>query len=114
MISVEFRDQFNLVLLYLSKDCSHMQVIDDLKKFNLDFETTFLVGDFNFNANESTQLAKFLKSKNLSQMISSPTHEKGGTIDHFYCPMALTEFVNVELVYPFFTDHAAICVKFLE
>ena len=114
MITVEFGDQLHLVLLYLSKDCSHKQVIDDLKNFDLDYETTFLAGDFNFNANESTQLAKFLKSKNLSQMISSPTHEKGGTIDHFYCPMALTEFVNVKLVYPFFTDHAAICVKFLE
>ena len=114
MICVAFRDQFQLVLMYLSDNCRYPKVIDDIEAMNLDYDTTFFVGDFNFDSNESNALSKFMKSKDLCQMINSATHEKGRTIDHFYCPNSLSDIVKVDLVYPFFTDHAAICVKFSE
>ena len=114
MITVNFQEQFQLVLMYLSSECPYSQVVEDIQAMNLDYDGTFFVGDFNFDANESNALTKFMKSKDLCQMIDSPTHEKGRMIDHFYCPDALSDIVNVKLVYPFFSDHSAICVKFLE
>ena len=114
MICVAFRDQYRLVLTYLSDNCRFPKVIEDIEAMNLDYDATFFVGDFNFDTKESNALSKFMESKDLCQMINSPTHEKGRTIDHFYCPNTLSDIVNVNLVYPFFTDHAAICVKFLE
>ena len=114
IISVNFKEQFTLVLMYLSSGCSLPKVVEDLIGMHLDYDITFIVGDFNFDTSERNSFNKFTKSKDLKQMINSATHERGRTIDHFYCPSHLADIVDVKLVYPFFTDHSAICVKFLE
>ena len=46
-------------------------------------------------------------------MVKSPTHDKGRIIDHFYVPKEVSEKMLVKLAYPYFTDHAAICIKFV-
>ena len=114
IMSANFREQFTIVLMYLSTGCSFSKVVEVLKAMNLDYEATFFIGDFNFDTSETNALKKFMTTNNLKQMINSPTHEKGRIIDHFYCPSLLEDIVDVKLVYPFFTDHSAICVKFLE
>ena len=114
IMSANLREQFTIVLMYLSSGCTFSKVVEDLKAMNLDYETTFFIGDFNFDTSEQNAFNKFMMSNNMKQMIDSPTHEKGRIIDHFYCPSLLEDFVDVKLVYPFFTDHSAICVKFLE
>ena len=116
MIMVPFHDECNLVVSYLSKDCSFHNVVEDLKSMDLDFDVTFLIGDFNFDPSKDppNALSKFLESNDLNQLITQPTHDKGRTIDHFYSPKWLIDNLDIQVIYPFFTDHAAICVKFLE
>ena len=116
MIMIPFLDQFHLIIAYLSSDCTYHNVVEDLKSMDPDFEVTFLIGDFNFDPfkDPPNALSRFLESENFNQLITQPTHDKGRTIDHFYSPDWLTETLEIQVVYPFFTDHAAICVKFKE
>ena len=72
-----------------------------------------MIGDFNFDASENNVLTKYLKKKGYCQMVKNPTHEKGRIIDHVYVPKHETNNLMIKLAYPFFTDHAAICIKLL-
>ena len=42
-------------------------------------------------------------------MVSSPTHEKGGLLDHIYIKNIASQ-VDVTMYFPFYTDHAAVSI----
>ena len=75
-----------------------------------------IVGDFNIDFLNSpneliiTQIiSKLILSNGFHQIVTLPTHDKGGLIDHIYIKN-VSEQIDVSLNFPFYSDHAAILV----
>ena len=103
---------FSICIVYISSGCNFGTVTESIKS-HISNPNTIILGDFNFDKNEKNSLTKSLQSKNFVQIIRNPTHEKGRTIDHVYVPKESDKF-EIILRYPYFTDHAAICVNILK
>ena len=69
------------------------------------------MGDFNIDYLKSPEdiVIKTILSCGFKQIVSSPTQEKGGLIDHVYVKN-ITSPVDVAMCFPFYTDHAAISI----
>ena len=111
ILSVAVDERIQIVIVYLSNYANFQQVITALQKHFTFRPTSYLIGDFNFDAQENNVLKKFLIEKGFIQMITRPTHERGRTIDHFYVPHNMHDLFEISYTYPYFTDHAALCVK---
>ena len=56
---------------------------------------------------------QYLKNNHFHQLVDTPTHSRGGLIDHFYIrkPSAFENVVvNWHLFAPFYTDHFGVCI----
>ena len=111
LLSVPISSDSQIVVIYLSKECDYQKVISSLQQHIELKPKTYFIGDFNFDKDENNALGQFLTNQGYVQMISRPTHEKGGTIDHLYVPRQDKENIELHFTYPYFTDHLAICVK---
>ena len=100
-----------LIIVYLSDNCDYKKVVPVIDGF-ISSSKCYIIGDFNFIPEDKNDLSEYFIQIGLVQVIKSPTHEKGRTIDHFYVPKKFVDKVIVKLTYPIYSDHAAICVKF--
>ena len=70
-----------------------------------------IVGDFNFDAYQKSRLSHLLAG--YSQIVDSPTHIAGSTLDHVYVKNGLQEnndiYVSVLNIY--FWNHDAVIVQ---
>ena len=48
----------------------------------------------------------------LSQIVECPTHKDGRTIDHIYVSSEFMKCVDLEVMFKYYTDHAALQIKF--
>ena len=101
----------DIINIYLSKGANKNEFLRDLGNLAKRSKNCFIVGDFNidFLRNSNEQIIKTITSKGFIQKITTPTHLRGGLIDHIY--MNNPDFeIETYLDYPFFTDHALISV----
>ena len=110
IVSISIENKFQLICMYLSKDAPLQEVIKHLKISKK--LVPIIAGDFNFDKNDVNFLSSHMKILGLTQVIMSPSHEDGNTIDHIYLPSTLKDSVTVNVRFVYFSDHASITVNF--
>lgn len=101
---------YQLVIIYALSGCPFKEQAKDLDKLLHQEMTTIVVGDFNFDRNETNDLSNFLKKKEFTQLVNWPTHRGGRTIDH--CYVSKNSRVQVVRHSPYYSDHDAVCNQF--
>ena len=82
----------NVVFMYLSKGANCKKLCDILEAFITNDKPIAIVGDVNFDFNEDIHpLKSFLLERKFEQLIKSPTHDYGRTLDHIYVNELLME-----------------------
>ena len=100
-----------LVLVYISKNCSFDELIHDLREILKPGKTHVLTGDFNFDKDDKNALTRFLEDTKFAQLVTTATHDGGRAIDHCYVPQDLKEKVTLKQHSPYYSDHDALCIK---
>ena len=101
---------YQLVLIYASSGCPFQELKMDVEKILDPKMTTIVLGDFNFDKNETNDLTRFLREKEFTQIVNWPTHRGGRTIDHCY----VSKNTRVQIIRhsPYYSDHDALCIEF--
>ena len=105
-----------LVLVYLSSNCSKVEVVKDLQDLLKDDLNSIIVGDVNFDKGENNELTKHLAFLDFQQLVNVPTHDPTSTttartIDHCYVSKNLVDKVELKIHSPYYSDHDALCIK---
>ena len=108
---MSFRSKINVINVYLSHGADKRDFLQDLGSLARGAKKSVIVGDFNIDYLKSPEdiVIKTILSCGFKQIVSSPTQEKGGLIDHVYVKN-ITSPVDVAMCFPFYTDHAAISI----
>ena len=114
MVSWVTKNDFQIFFLYVSQGAPYLDIVQEIKKRKLPGYQPFILGDFNFQSNSKNDLTSFFKELSLINLIEGPTHKEGGSIDHVYVPLALKDSILTDTSFKYYTDHAAIFVKFLD
>ena len=105
-----------LVMVYLSSNCSKAKVVEDLKIILRQDLNSIIVGDVNFDKEEKNELTKYLAFLEVQQLVDVPTHDPTSTttartIDHCYVSKNLVDKVELKIHSPYYSDHNALCIK---
>ena len=99
----------DVINVYISRGADKRQFLKDLSSLAKGTKPCIIAGDFNIDflktANEL--IISQIISNGFKQVVTLPTHEKGGLIDHVYVKN-VPDKVEVVLSFPFYSDHAAI------
>ena len=112
ILCIPLNEEVQLCLVYLSHNCERGDVVSEFDSILKGNKAYIFAGDFNFHAGEKHIVADFLSRKGYSQLIQTPTHNRGRIIDHLYVHESLINHINFKLHYPYYSDHAAILLKF--
>ena len=101
----------NVINIYISRGASKRDFLKDLGALAKGTKPCIIVGDFNIDfLNMPNELIiTQIMSNGFTQIVTSPTHDKGGLIDHVYVKNVI-ENIEVHLSFPFYSDHAAILI----
>ena len=77
IIKVDMR-KLDLIAIYRSKDEPLYQATHHLMNHVNPEKDTLVIGDFNFRANEVNEMSKYLDRAGFSQLVTLPTHIRGG------------------------------------
>ena len=109
-------NNIHIINLYISRGANKREFLQDLGALAKGKKPCIIVGDFNIDFLNSpneliiTQIiSKLILSNGFHQIVTLPTHDKGGLIDHIYIKN-VSEQIDVSLNFPFYSDHAAILV----
>ncbi len=94
--------------VYASKDCRKDYLFGILKIKMHKMKPNLIVGDFNFEGSENDTFVQEMKKEGFNQLVASPTHEKGGLIDHIYCNVQDLEHSVHSVLY---SDHDALLIQ---
>ena len=91
------------------------ELLSDLTSMVNKDNICIILGDFNlrYTMNNPHMVLQYLKNNSFCQLVDTPTHSRGGLIDHFYIrkPSGFENvIVNWHLYAPFYTDHFGVCV----
>ena len=112
ILSVIYNKNIQITLMYLSQgNQDNHEVIEFLEMVLDDKYEQIVVGDFNFDAEEDSELGDFFMERGLTQEVKKPTHLLGNTLDHCYKSSNIANF-KVELFSPYYTDHSGLCLTF--
>ena len=106
----------DVIAIYRSASANESDVLEVLQKLANPERMCIIVGDLNvcYKKERYNKITIGLEHMGFSQKINDPTHIAGGHIDHLYIfkPAQYSDVdVKWELHFPFYTDHAAICVS---
>ena len=108
-----YKDDIQVTVTYLSHEADLVLVKKALQSIINPALQMLILGDFNFDAREMNVVASFLKEKlGLKQMVNIPTHKDGRSIDHVYASSLLESQIELTIMFKYFTDHAALQIKF--
>ena len=103
----------DIITIYRSQDEPFFRAAHFLKEF-IDLEkTTLIVGDFNYCAAKDTnELSTFLTRQKFNQLVTLPTHIKGGLLDHAHLRQSKGHKKNTEVTTftHYFSDHDSVAV----
>jgi len=110
IVSVFYKKRFQIMVCYIPQNSNLNNATTEFKRFLFGRRERILVGDFNFDAEESNVFTEFLRTVPLVQIVSQPTFERGSnTIDHLWINLNELQY---EIQYPHFTDHCSITLNF--
>ena len=112
MICCEIQEKLQILLAYVSKGVSLIHLVSIIEEHMNQNMDVMLVGDFNFNAEESNHLTNWLNKKNFKQTVTVPTQKKGNILDHCYVKSSFAKRITITPVFKYYTDHAALCIRF--
>ena len=104
-------DLVQVVVAYLSSNCPLIDVQTDLELILKSDRKIMIVGDFNFDKDKRNSLTKYLHSRDMIQLVTSPTHDEGRTIDHCYVLKNMKDEVELSQYSPYYSDHDALCIN---
>ena len=101
---------YQLVVVYASSGCPFKELAKDIEKLLHPDMTTIIVGDFNFDKNETNALSNFQQEKEFTQLVNWPTHRGGQTIDRCYA----SKHTKIQILRhsPYYSNHDALCLEF--
>ena len=111
MVSVQAFD-LQLTVIYRSIDADFEDVKKALEQMMDNNLPQMIVGDFNFEPRSTNSLTTFLKKCGLCQIVECPTHKDGKILDHLYITESLKSTIEVDVQFKYFTDHAALQIKY--
>ena len=106
--------QCQLLLVYLSSRCHEKdfdEIADALPRMFVSGKKVLITGDFNFDKSSKNALTRQLEKHDFVQLITTPTHDDGRTIDHCYVQKDFEAEVEIELYSPYYSDHDALCIN---
>ena len=112
VISVDRNFRSQIIICYLSSRCDFSAVVSVLRMMIKDETNVCITGDFNFIPSEKNDLSSYLQKIGLIQLVDSPTHKEGRTLDHVYVPQHLADTIDVKICCPYYSDHFSLCIKF--
>ena len=112
IVSFKYKENYQVVLVYQSKDAIKHHVKQSLASLLLPSLKHLVIGDFNFDAGESNEVSRYLEKCNLTQVVKGPTQKEGRTIDQFYVPTELKECFEIKVQFKYYSDHAGLQIKF--
>ena len=77
LTKIEMR-KFDIVGLYRSKEETPFSARNILQNFVDTNKDTLVIGDLNFGANEDNDFSRYLEREGFTQLVTLPTHIKGG------------------------------------
>ena len=85
MIKIEMRD-FDILAIYRSKEEPLYRATHHLRNLVDPLKDTMVIGDVNYGAHEVNEFSKYLEREGFRQLVTLPTHIRGGIyIFHYYC-----------------------------
>ena len=106
-----YNNSIQVFIIYLSKEAQFKDVVEILKSW-MNKGPKIVVGDFNYESTKSNILSQFLHSQGLIQIVNRPTHTEGGIIDHCYVNTEWKNKIEVDYIFPYYTDHSGFCISF--
>ena len=103
-------DTIHIVNVYRSHGADTNFFLCDLESMILSYEPCYIVGDFNIDYfSDNHRIPVWISNQGFCQLVKTSTHEEGGLLDQVYIK-ALGNH-KVHLHWPYYSDHAAICVQ---
>ena len=110
MVGGLYNSEIQVYSIYISKEANLDNIINVFKEW-MTPGPIIVIGDFNYDASDANSLSRFLHSQGLIQIVNRPTHIEGGIIDHCYVKADWKNAIGVDYIFPYYTDHAAICIS---
>ena len=112
LISFKLLEKYQVIVLYMSKEANKKEVKESLKRMFMPSMEQIVIGDFNFDSQKRNEVSGFLEKSCLKQLVKQPTHWAGRTLDHVYVPEGLINLIELKIVFKYYSDHAALQIKF--
>ena len=97
---------FDVIALYLSKDCDQQVVCNILEDIIDEENPTLVFGDVNIEFDAKSPFKGFMMKKNFQQLLTKPTFDGGSRIDHLYVSKKLHSMkISCQQNSVHFTDH---------
>jgi hypothetical protein len=100
-----------LVIVYISKNCSFDELVLDLGKTLKSEKKHVITGDFNFDMEDKNALTKYFENLEFVQLVNSATQDGGRVIDHCYVPIDIADNIIMKQYSPYYSDHDALCIN---
>ena len=105
------REDIEIVNVYRSQECRDFQ---EKLNFVVDLSRpTFVWGDTNIDINKDSgkSFAEFMKNLGFTQLVTQPTHDRGGLLDHVWVTADLVEKARVNQSAVYFSDHDILTIQ---
>ena len=106
-------EDIEIVNVYRSQECN-TRVFQDKLEYVVDLSRpTIVCGDTNIDISKDRGRAfiEFMESLGLTQLVTQPTHARGGLLDHVWVTADLKDKVNVKQTAVYFSDHTILTIE---
>ena len=110
IISGIYKNCAQIFVIYISQGANFDLIVDNIKNMMIP-GPKIVLGDFNYESSKQNALSHFLDSKRLIQIAKRPTHIEGGIIDHCYVEKSIMNAIEIDYIFPYYSDHISICLS---
>ena len=99
------REDIEIINVYRSQECKDFQ---DKLKFVVDISRpTVICGDTNIDISKDRgkSFVEFMEKLGFTQLVTQPTHDRGGLLDHVWVTADLVDKARVNQSAVYFSDH---------
>ena len=104
ILSMLVKNEFQIILVYISQRCNLEEVVLALKNIIIPTLKVVIMGDFNYSVKNTNVVSKFLKEMFFKQHVNHPTHIKAGIIDHIYTSHNI-DMIDISYRFNYYSDH---------